>query len=323
MLMDIGYTIAGLVLLFFGGEWLVKGSVGVAVKFGISTLLVSLVVVGFGTSAPELVVSLQAALSGSPEISLGNVVGSNIANILLILGVAAAIAPIAAGTIEIKRNAIAVIAASAFLCLLALLHEISRAEGLVMITILAAYIIWSYREDKKASLFESYKTQKAHEHTQEDVPEAPSSLWLSIFFVAIGMAALVAGANFLVTGAVSIARSAGISEAVIGLTLVAIGTSLPELATAIVASMKKHSDVAISNVLGSNLFNIFFIMGTTATVTPLPMTGRIADFDVWLMLGVAIILYPVIKTGYVIDRKEGVGLLALYIIYTAAMFIYS
>lgn len=323
MLMDIAYTLGGLVLLFFGGEWLVKGSVGVALRFGISTLLVSLVIIGFGTSAPELVVSVQASLSGSPEISLGNVVGSNIANILLILGFAAAISPIAAGGREIKRNAIIVIIASLVLCLLGLLHEINWIAGAAMITILGAYIFWSYQDDKKTSLAETLQNKEARDHTIEDVPEAPKKLWHSLAYVAVGLVGLVIGADFLVKGAVSIARGAGISEAVIGLTLVAVGTSLPELATAISAALKKHSDVVIGNVLGSNLFNIFFILGTTSIITPMPMTGRIADFDVWLMLGVAILLYPIIKTGYVINRKEGLLLLALYAAYTAAMFIFS
>lgn len=321
--MDIAYTLGGLVLLFFGGEWLVKGSIGVALRFGISTLLVSLVIVGFGTSAPELVVSVKAALSNSPEISLGNVVGSNIANILLILGFAAAISPITAGSREIRRNAIAVIIASLFLCLLALLHQINWVAGVIMVAILAAYIVWSYLDDKKTDTAETLENKAARDHTLEDAPEAPEKLWQSLAYVAVGLVGLVIGADFLVKGAVSIARGAGISEAVIGLTLVAVGTSLPELATAIAAALKKHSDVVIGNVLGSNLFNIFFILGATSVITPLPMTGRIADFDVWLMLGVAILLYPIIKTGYVINRKEGVLLLSLYAAYTAAMFMFS
>lgn len=322
MLTDFFYIVSGLVLLFFGGEWLVKGSVGVAVRFGISTLLVSLVIIGFGTSAPELIVSLQAALTGSPEISLGNVVGSNIANILLIVGFAAAISPIASGTREIRRNSLIVIVASLALCLIALMNELDRIGGILMVMTLVGYIVWSYFDDKKATPEEVKEHVEARAHATEDVPEAPKQLWQSVAFIVAGLVFLALGANWLVTGATSVARAFNISEAVIGLTLVAIGTSLPELATAVVAAMKKHADVVIGNVLGSNLFNIFFILGSTAIVTPLPLTGRIAEFDVWLALVVAVILYPVIKSGHVIDRREGVVLLILYAAYIAAMFVF-
>ncbi|NCC21061.1 MAG: calcium/sodium antiporter [Alphaproteobacteria bacterium] len=322
MLTDFFYIVSGLVLLFFGGEWLVKGSVGVAVRFGISTLLVSLVIIGFGTSAPELIVSLQAALTGSPEISLGNVVGSNIANILLIVGFAAAISPIASGTREIRRNSLIVIVASLALCLIALMNELDRIGGILMVMTLVGYIVWSYFDDKKATPEEVKELVEARAHATEDVPEAPKQLWQSVAFIVAGLVFLALGANWLVTGATSVARAFNISEAVIGLTLVAIGTSLPELATAVVAAMKKHADVVIGNVLGSNLFNIFFILGSTAIVTPLPLTGRIAEFDVWLALVVAVILYPVIKSGHVIDRREGVVLLILYAAYIAAMFVF-
>ncbi len=322
MVLDIIFVLIGLALLFFGGEWLVKGSVGAAVRFGVSTLLVSLVVIGFGTSAPELIVSLQAALTGSPEISLGNVVGSNVANILLIIGFAAAISPMASGTREIRRNSVIVIFASLFLCLLAMLNEINWIGGAIMIAMLAGYIYWSYLDDKKATPEQKKDMDESREHMTEDVPEAPEKLWQSGAYILAGLVGLAAGANLLVEGAVNIATAFGVSQAVIGLTLVAIGTSLPELATAVVAAMKKHADVVIGNVLGSNLFNIFFILGTTALFTPLPLTGRIAEFDVWLALIVAIILYPIIKTGRVIDRKEGIVLLTLYVIYITAMFVF-
>lgn len=321
MLFDVGFIIAGLAMLFFGGEWLVKGSVGVAVRFGVSTLLVSLVIIGFGTSAPELVVSVQAALNGSPEISLGNVVGSNIANILLILGVAAVIYPVASGSLEIRRNALIVIAASLFLCALTFLHAINLIAGVVMIAILAGYIFWSYSADKKSRGDEAVKNTEAHVHTQEDAPEAPRQLWVCVAFIVAGLVLLVVGANLLVKGAVSIATAAGVSEAIIGLTLVAVGTSLPELATAVVAALKKHGDVVIGNVLGSNMFNILFILGVTGIISPLPMEGRIADIDVWVMLGIAVLLYPLVRTSRKIDRKEGIFMLALYAAYTAAMFI--
>lgn len=329
MITDIISIIVGLALLFFGGEWLVKGSIGISVKLKISAMLVSLVVIGFGTSAPELLVSLKAAYSGVPEIALGNVIGSNIANILLIIGVAAVLFPVKSGAIEVRRNSIVVIIASLILCIMTFIGSINQIGGSLMLLALISYLTWSYFDEKKRELLPqanqdfNHASEEYNTHTQDDSPKPPKSLWLSLFFTLSGLAGLAAGAELLVNGSVSIAREYNISEAVIGLTLVAVGTSLPELATAIIASLKKHSDVVIGNVLGSNLFNIFFILGTTSLFKELPLQGRIAEIDVWVAFVVAVILYPVIKSDHIIDRKEGAFFLVLYILYTFAMFVFT
>ncbi|MEM7618598.1 MAG: calcium/sodium antiporter [Pseudomonadota bacterium] len=316
--MDIIYIIAGLVLLFLGGEALVRGSVTLARRMGISTLLVSLIVVGFGTSAPELLVCIDAALRGVPDMALGNAVGSNIANVFLILGVAALIAPLSCTGKAISRDAIAVIVVSVLLGVMSFLDAIDWRAGIFMLAALVTYLYMAYRSERKSTV----ALQAAGQETNvEDVDEHDDKTVVSLVFLLGGLLALVAGAHMLVEGATSVARSFGISEAVIGLSLIALGTSLPELATAIVAAMKGRSDIIIGNVLGSNLFNILSILGITALITPLPMQGRIADLDVWIMLGSAIVLYPAIMSGRVISRLEGGIFLALYCGYIAFMFV--
>lgn len=319
--MDIIYIIAGLVLLFVGGEGLVRGSVALASRMGISTLLVSLIVVGFGTSAPELLVSIQAALKGAPELALGNVVGSNIANVWLILGVSALISPLVCEGVAVRRDAAMVIVASVLLAGLSFFAVIDWRAGGGMLAMLVAYLYMAYRAEKRITAPEQQKEEVLREHIEEDVSPPSDSVVLSAIFLLGGLGALVVGANFLVDGASSIARSFGISEAVIGLSLIAFGTSLPELATAVVAAIRGHSDIIIGNVLGSNLFNILSILGITTLIAPLPMTGRIADLDVWIMLGSAVILYPAIVSGRKISRLEGTIFTALYLGYIGFMFV--
>lgn len=318
--MDSVMILSGLVALFFGGEWLVRGSVGVAKRLGISTLLVSLVVVGFGTSAPELLVCVKAALSGAPDLALGNVVGSNIANILLILGVAAVIRPIPCGHAGIRRDALAVLAASLILASLSFFHEISRISGSLMLLLLLGYLYQAYRLEKKATVSEKLQMQELEAHIEDEIHAARDHTLKSVVLVLVGLGLLVVGADWLVTGASAIARHFGVSEAVIGLTLVALGTSLPELTTAFIASFKGHSDIIIGNVLGSNLFNILGILAVTAMIAPLALGGRIVELDLWLMLGTAVLLYPLIRTGHVINRLEGGVCLALYAAYIGLMF---
>ncbi|MCB1531539.1 MAG: calcium/sodium antiporter [Alphaproteobacteria bacterium] len=320
--MDFVYIIGGLVLLFLGGEGLVRGSVALAYRMGISTLLVSLVVVGFGTSAPELIVSINAALSGSPEIALGNVVGSNIANVLLILGTAGLITPLLCDSAAVRRDSLAVIVVSAGLACLSFLDVIDWRAGAMMLLVLFGYLYFAYSSEKNERRTEQKKAQKdLREHISEDMTPPKDSALLSIVFLIGGLLFLVVGAHYLVEGAASIARSFGISEAVIGLSLIAFGTSLPELATAIVASIRGHSDVIIGNVLGSNLFNILSILGVTALIAPLPLSGRIVEIDVWIMLASAAVLFPVILTGHKISRLEGAGFVALYLAYIGFMFV--
>lgn len=310
-MVDVFMILGGLALLFFGGEGLIRGAVSLAERFGLSKLLVSSVVIGFGTSMPEMTVSVGAALKGSSDIAISNVVGSNIANILLIVGVAAVIAPIAVAASAARRDTIMMIVASLVLCGLALFAGgINFISGLAMFCGLLAYIFWSYKRDRK-------NHKKMAQHAKEDIEgEGNLSLARASVFCLGGLVLLVSGAYLMVEGAISLARDFGIPEAVIGLTVVAVGTSLPELATSVVASMRKHGDVIIGNIIGSNLFNIFAILGVTAMVSPVSISGQIARLDVWIMLGVALLLSVYLLRGVKIGRYSGVAMLAAYCGYT-------
>lgn len=324
--MDILFIIIGLVFLFFGGEGLVKGAVDIAERFGLSTLLVSLIIVGFGTSAPELFVCVQAAMAGAPQMALGNVVGSNLANTLLILGASAVITPIVCNQPVMRRDAIAVIVASLLFVTLTIFFDVlDWRGGALMVLALAAYLAMAYELEKRETALEHAAREDIKDHMVEDVADddhGHAPLFKSIAYTLGGLFVLVLGAQLLVDGASSIARTFGVSEAVIGLSLVALGTSLPELATAVVASMRGHSDVIIGNVLGSNLFNILSILGFTAIAEPLALSGRITEIDMWLMLGSALILYPIMRSDHTISRLEGSVLLALYGGYIAFMFLF-
>lgn len=313
-MIDVLMILGGLVLLFFGGEGLIKGAVSLARNFGLSKLLVSAVVVGFGTSMPEMMVSVGAALKGASDIAIGNVVGSNIANILLIMGIAAVIYPIVVKGEAVKRDALVMLGASIVLCGLAMTGMISLIAGLMLFMALIAYVSWSYHQDRKAGA-------ETAAHIGEDIEGDPqlSRLKATVYALA-GLVLLIGGAYLLVDGAVSIARGLGISEAVIGLTIVAVGTSLPELATSLVAAYKKHSDVIIGNIVGSNIFNIFAILGVTAMISPIPIGQQIASTNVWIMLGVASFLSIYLLRGFTIGRISGVLMLLAYFGYTAWLY---
>lgn len=314
-MIDVLMILGGLVLLFFGGEGLIKGAVSLARNFGLSKLLVSAVVVGFGTSMPEMTVSVGAALKGASDIAIGNVVGSNIANILLIVGVAAILCPIFIAGTAVKRDTFVMLGASLALCGLAMTGIIGFAAGFLMFAVLIGYIVWSYMRDKKSG------TETAA-HIEEDIEGEPQlSPGKASVFALAGLGLLVAGAYILVEGAVAIARDFGLSEAVIGLTIVAVGTSLPELATAVVAAYRKHSDVIIGNILGSNIFNILSILGITAMLSPIPVAAQIASYDVWIMLGVAIALSIYLLRGLTIGRFSGIAMLLAYCAYTAWLYL--
>lgn len=317
--MDAIYIVAGLFLLFAGGEGLVKGSVALAERMGLSTLLVSIVVVGFGTSAPELLVCLKAALSGTGDMAVGNTIGSNIANVLLIIGVGAVIKPIICDNKDVRRDSLSVIAASLLVTAIALTGAIMWYTGAVLVVALVTYLVWSYWREKHETEQQHEDHQKLYDHTLEVIDPVLPSLRNSVLFSIAGIVGVVLGAEFLVEGASSVARQFGVSDLVIGLTLVALGTSLPELATAVMASLKGHTDVIIGNVLGSNMFNILGILGLTAIITPLALEPRVMQIDIWLMLGSAVILYPVVVSGHRVSRLEGAGFLALYSGYIASM----
>ncbi len=309
-MIDTLMIIAGLILLFVGGEFLVKGSVSLARNLGLSKVLVSSVIIGFGTSMPEMTVSVGAALKGSSDISLGNVVGSNIANILLIVGVAALICPILVEDKKIRRDISMMLFATVILCALALYGVIGLVSGLLMFSFLLAFIFYCYQQDRSS---------KAVEVTSGN-EEIILPLSKSSVYSLSGLVLLIGGAYMLVEGGISLARNFGLSEAVIGLTIVAVGTSLPELATSMIASLKKQGDVVIGNILGSNFFNILAILGITSMIKPVIIIEQIMNFDLWVMLGVAIFLSIFLWVPFKINRIIGSFMVLLYVSYTAYLY---
>ncbi|MBP3125131.1 calcium/sodium antiporter [Thalassospira sp. ER-Se-21-Dark] len=297
--MEYLMLLGGLAGLFFGGESLVRGSVGIARKLSMSSLLIGLTVVGFGTSTPELLVSMDAALRGVPDIALGNVIGSNIANILLIVGVSAAVWPIAVSGGTLGRDTAVMLGAAVLLVPFFALGDLGRVAGGFMFAALIGYLVFAYRQSRLEPA------------SSTDLPEAVSNVWLSIFWVVAGLAMLMVGAHYLVEGAVTIARTFGVSEAFIGLTIVAVGTSLPELATSLIAALKKQSEIAIGNIIGSNIFNILGILGLTAVVSPIPVADRFLMFDLPVMIAVSIGLTLMLRRPQ-IGRIPGIIMLVLY-----------
>jgi len=301
------YLAGGLIFLFIGAEGLIRGASALALRVGITPLVVGLTVVAFGTSTPELVVSLKAALIGNSSISLGNVVGSNIANIALILGIAAVIRPLDVHANIIRREIPIMIGISILLILLLIDGELGLVDGTIFVIGIVVYTIVNISIARKEKNAEVEKEFKEGLKTKLGVA-------VSIIFIVGGLALMILGANLFVTSSISIAKSIGVSDAIIGLTIVAIGTSLPELITSIVASYKNESDIAIGNVVGSNIFNILGILGITALVIPLSSKG-ISYIDFGVMLFTAMILLPLSKTGFRISRLEGIFLLIGYLVY--------
>jgi cation:H+ antiporter len=308
MFMDAVLLLVGLALLLAGGESLVRGAVALSYRFGLPPLLVGLVIVGFGTSMPELLVSVQAALVGSPDIAVGNVVGSNTSNILLILGFAALLAPISAKIPGLKRDVIVMVIVALATLGLGWYGIVSRLLGGAIFAMLLAYLLTIYLLDRN------------NPSASEATAKAQDPLWRTIAFVVGGLIALFVGADLLVDTASRIAREFGISEAVIGLTVVAIGTSLPELATAVVAAFRRQAEVALGNVVGSNIFNIFGILGVTALITPVPVADQIASFDIPVMVAVSIFLLALIFVRRGIDRLTGSAMLVTYAAYVYWLF---
>jgi len=305
----------GLALLFFGGEILLRGAVGLSLRFGLSPLLIGLTVVAMATSMPELVVTVTAGVQGLPDIGVGNVVGSNIANILLILGLAALLCPIEREPKRILRDTLAMVAATAVFILLAFSETLSFLHGAVMLALMAGYLVFSYRAERRGG-----EDAAAGLEAIKETGATPRSALLAILLVLGGIVVLACGSELLVRGASTIARAAGVSETVIGLTLVAFGTSLPELATAIVAALRGHTEVALGNVLGSNIFNILLILGTLFVITPVTVAPEILHFDIWVLAGVTLLALPVMLTGKRISRAEGAFFVALYAIFVWIQF---
>jgi len=309
--MDFVLILAGLAMLFFGGEGLVRGAVAIAERQRISKLAIGLTIVGMGTSFPELLVSVRAALAGAPDIAVGNVVGSNLSNILVILGTAALVAPITGWNGNVRRDTLFGVAAAFGVLLLGFYGSVPRIAGLVMVAALVFYLRFAYQQGKS-------DPPAVVEHFEEEVPHAMTTR-AALFWVFGGLLLLFAGAEALVTGAVTIARDFGISERVIGLTIVAIGTSLPELAASLAAALRGHSDVAIGNVAGSNVFNILGILGVTSIVQPMTIAPGIANVDIPLMAAAMVALAVMMFRLTALSRKVGIALLTAYAAYVALL----
>ncbi len=307
---DVLILIAGFIVLTSGGEALVRGSVAVAQQLRISPLVIGLTLVGFGTSMPELATTIQAVLKGSPDVAFGNVIGSNISNILLILGFAALVLPIKCDPTAFRRDGTAFALSQVIMVSALLLGFIGRPVGALLLLCLFAYLFFTYWSESRIKI----PAAQIHTHEGEVFGEETKTLGIpmGIFVTIAGIVATVFGARLIVTGATSIAAGFGVPEAVIGLTIVAIGTSLPELASAIMASAKGESELAFGNVIGSNIFNSLGILGTTALVQPLAVPERIIETDLWVMALVSVLLVLFAITSWGIDRREGIILLIGY-----------
>jgi cation:H+ antiporter len=315
MWIDLLLVIVGIALLTVGGEVLISGALGLARRLQISTLLTGLVVVGFGTSTPELVVSVEAALINQPGIALGNVIGSNIGNILLILGLCAVVRPLPVTPLGLSRDAVSGVAASGLFILLAGGIAMGRVDGLILLAGLTAYLIWAYRSEKRL------EAAGAREVDPDAVPgSAEHSTGYIIATVLGGLMFLIAGSRVLLIGAVALARDLGVSEAVIGLTLVAVGTSLPELAVSLLATIRRQVEVAVGNILGSNLFNLLGILGISSLLQELPLPHRMVVFDQWVLLACSVAVLVLLWTGRRLSRVEGAVFLIAYALYLVVTF---
>ncbi len=302
----------GLVLLLVGGELLVRGAVASARLLGVSPLLIGLTLVGFGTSTPELVTSVTAALNGSPGIAVGNVVGSNIANILFILGLSAVIYPLAVNPRGFRRDAI-MLSVATLVCLGVVLYgHVGMLVGVAFLASLLVYVVLVYLHEKRAP----DEAAVVAEHRAQDARRGPRQLALSLAMAVGGIAITIYGARFLVDGSISLAKNLGVSDTIIGLTIVAVGTSMPELVTSVMAALRKHADVAYGNIVGSNIFNMLFILGSTSIIRPIDIPPQIASFDVWVMLAATGFLVYFARTGATLQRWEGWVLLGSYVAYT-------
>ncbi len=306
---------AGLILLLAGAEFMVRGAVALARRLGVSLMLIGLTIVAYGTTAPEFVVSLKAALAGLPGIAVGTVVGTNIANILLILGTAGLIAPILCRPDALRRDGAILVGASLLFVGFAWYGAIAAWQGALMVAILFAVTgicYWTERREGAAA---------AHAREAEEIHHLPRTYGLTLAFLIGGLAGVILGSHLLLEGAVSVARTLGVSEAVIGLTLIAVGTSLPELATAVVAAYRRHPELALGNVLGANMFNTLGVMGTVSLVTRLQVPTKIADFDLWVMLGVTMFFVAWMIFTRRLGRPMALVFLAVYGAYVAVQYL--
>jgi len=316
MLLNLLFFFGGLVALVVGADALVRGASKLALSLGLSSLVVGLTVVAFGTSAPELAVSVGAVMDGRTDIAVGNVVGSNIFNVLFILGVSALIVPLLVHAQVIRQEVPIMIGATVLLCVLILDGRLSMPEGALLFGLLLVYTVFIIRQSRR-------ETKAAQAEFDGEVRPAAAGAWdshlgVQILLIVVGLALLVVGARGIVTAAVAFAQALGVSELIIGLTIVAAGTSLPEVAASIAAAIKKERDIAIGNIVGSNIFNILCVLGLSAIVSGgagLAISDAVLNFDAWVMLAVAVACLPVFFSGREIARWEGGVFVAYYVAY--------
>lgn len=302
--MDFFWLILGLAVLIFSGDYLVKGAVGIAEKFKISPLFIGMTVVSFGTSAPELFVSIKAAMDGSPDLAIGNVIGSNIANIALVLSITILIFPII-----VDRNSKIIdwpmmMFSSILFYVFSLDNVISPLEGGIMVAILLVFTFLLIRNSRKLNL-----------NLDEDVDGTPSNMWLTSLYLVGGLIGLKFGADWFVEGAKGVAKSFGMTDKLIGVTIVAFGTSVPELVASGVAAYRRQTDISLGNLVGSNIFNILIVLGITSLIMPIQVSESVMSFDMYWMLGIALALYPMMFIGKKMGRIHGLILLSAYITY--------
>lgn len=302
------FLLVGFLLLVFSGDFLVKGAVSIALRLKLSTLVIGMTIVSFGTSAPELLVSIKAALGGHPDITIGSVVGSNISNIALILGITAIIFPIAVSRATLKIDWPMMMFATILFVALVMDGELSAIEGSVFVFILVLFISWL--------IYKSRKDNKLPDAVEEvDPKDVNLPLWKSFGLVILGALGLVFGADLMLKGAVEIARQFEVSERIIGLTIVAFGTSLPELITSCVAAFRREADISIGNLIGSNIFNLLAILGITALIHPIEVSEDIISLDNYILLGISFIIFPLMYFGRNVNRLKGVFLFLFYVLY--------
>ncbi len=317
MLIDYASLFGGLALLLVAGDVLVRGAVSVARHLGIPGLVIGLTIVAFGTSAPEFVVSLRAALEGSGGIAIGNVVGSNVANVLLVLGLPSLLVATHCGEDGITRSTIFMIAVTLIFILFCYTGTITRPAGIALVFLLVLFLSASLRVARHAR---RQRRESEIDSFEDETGSIPGDLRLAVLFLVAGLMALPGGAHLTIEGAVAIARSWSVSETAIALTIVALGTSLPELATTMMSAVRGHTGVALGNVVGSCIFNLLAILGVTALITPIPVPDEIMSFDIWAMLAAALLVLLFAAFSVTIRRSTGLALIAAYIGYIVVVF---
>jgi cation:H+ antiporter len=311
MVTTVVLLIIGLIVLIVGGDYLVRGSSSIALRLHLSPLVVGLTIVSFGTSAPELLISVQSAIKGSPDITMGNVVGSNICNLALVLGLTAVISPVKVQPNSIKIDWPMTMGSSLLLFLVVREGLLSSFEGIIFLVAISIYLFLIIRQSRI-----NIKSQKINSEKSNDIPDAPSKqIWKDALFIIIGCVALYYGSEWFVTSAKDLAISIGVEERVVGLTVVALGTSLPELVTAAVASYKGETDLALGNLMGSNIFNILSILGITAIIKPVLVNAEILNKDIIWMLLITLLILPLMVVRRVVGRADGIVLLIVYAVY--------